>query len=107
MITRIDALPNGKFDSAASTARTLSERIVGVACLRGARWLDLQTIDPGAGRPVSRPLNQLLQRLIVAHRERFDAAVAAISYPSRNAQPARLPTHAVAKTNALHTAGNL
>jgi hypothetical protein len=59
--------------------------MVGVTCLRSCSRLDVNAIDPSAGRPALRPLDQLLQRLIVANRDGLDAAVAAISYPSRKA----------------------
>ncbi len=52
------------------------------------------------------PLRQTLKCCFLADGDCLDAAIAAISHPPRQPQPARLVAHRIAKTDALHLAGN-
>ena len=67
----------------------------------------MNTVDAGPGRPTPGPLRQTLKGCFIADGYGLDAAIAAISHPARQPQPARLAAHRVAKTYALHLAVNL
>ena len=89
-----------------SEARTLGEGSVQTNCLLCIRRVDFYGFHLRTGRSVLRPLDQALQCLIIAFGHRLDAAVAAVAYPTCQAQAARFFAHAVAKPYALHVSGN-
>jgi hypothetical protein len=94
------------FSGATSTALTLRKRIIDVARLSGGGDVDLKAVYPRAGRPMASPLCKALQCPVVAGCHGLNAAIVAISHPSRKPQTTRLFAHGVAKPYALHVTCN-
>ena len=70
------------------------------------KLFDINLVDPRPGRTTPGPMNHRRDRFGVAHDECFNAAIAAIAYPSLDVQSMRRVDHVIAKADPLHKTGN-
>ena len=87
-----------------SAARTLVKWSINVSGFDFGGGADLNIVDARPWRTMPAPLHKSLQSRTIANRNRFDAAVDAVPYPTGQLQTPRLSDHAVAKSHALDVA---